>query len=126
MVAGMVRVNVVSNAAEVKLRKRRGTMRAMGRCLIALPVALAAAVGGCASLACAPVTIVVAAKDERPRLLSEPRGPRTDERGRLKEQRREVIVPEYWVQDREGRWYRVGEAEWRAAERGSRWRSVVS
>jgi hypothetical protein len=118
MVAGMVRVNVVSNAAEVKPRKRRGTMRAMSRCLIALPVALAAALGGCASLTCAPVTIVVAARDERPRLLSEPRGLRTDELGRLKEQRREVIVPEYWVQDREGRWYRVGEAEWRAAEPG--------
>jgi len=114
----MVRVNVVSNGAEVKPPKRRGTMRAMRRRLIALPVALAAALGGCASLACAPVTIVVADKDERPRLQSEPRGLRTDELGRLKEQRREVIVPEYWVRDREGRWYRVGEAEWRAAEPG--------
>lgn len=90
----------------------------MGRRLIALTVTLAAALAACASLACAPVTVVVAAKDERPRLQSEPRGLRTDELGRLKEQRREVIVPEYWVRDREGRWYRVGEAEWRAAEPG--------
>jgi len=114
----MVRVNVVSNGAEVKPPKRRGTMRAMRRRLIALPVALAAALAGCASLACAPVTVVVAAKDERLRLSSEPRGLRTDELGRLKEQRREVIVPEYWVRDREGRWYRVGEADWRTAEPG--------
>lgn len=93
----MVRVNVVSNEAEVKPPKRRGTMQAMRRRLIALPVTLAAALHGCASITCAPVTIVVADKDERPRLQSEPRGLRTDELGRLKEQRREVIVPEYWV-----------------------------
>jgi hypothetical protein len=93
-------------------------MPAMRRRLIALPVALAAALAGCASVACTPVTVVVAAKDERPRLQSEPRGLRTDELGRLKEQRREVIVTEYWVQDREGRWYRVGEADWRTAEPG--------
>lgn len=90
----------------------------MGRRLIAFSVALAAALAGCASLACAPVTVVVAAKDERLRLQSEPRGLRTDELGRVKEQRREVIVPEYWVRDRQGSWYRVGEAEWRAAEPG--------
>jgi hypothetical protein len=114
----MVRVNVVSNEAEVKPWKRRGTMRAMRRRLIALPVALAATLHGCASVACEPVTIVVADKDERPRLQSEPRGLRTDELGRLKEQRREVIVPEYWVRDGEGRWHRVGETEWRTAEPG--------
>jgi hypothetical protein len=118
MVTGMVRVNVVSNGAEVKRGKRRGRIRAMRRRLIALPVALAAALHGCASVACTPVTIVVADKDERPRLSSEPRGLRTDELGRVKEQRREVIVPEYWVRDREGHWYRVGEAEWRTAEPG--------
>ena len=90
----------------------------MRRRLITLPVALTVTLAGCASVACALVTIVVADKDERPRLQSEPRGLRTDELGRLKEQRREVIVPEYWVQDREGRWYRVGEADWRTAEPG--------
>jgi hypothetical protein len=95
-----------------------GQYRAMRRRLIALPVALAAAFHGCASVACTPVTIVVADKDERPRLSSEPRGLRADELGRVKEQRREVIVPEYWVRDRAGRWYRVGGAEWRTAEPG--------
>ena len=79
---------------------------------------LIAIFGGCAGVACTPATIVVAEKDQRPRLQSEPRGLRTDDLGRVKEQRREVIVPEYWVRDREGRWYRVGEAEWRVAEPG--------
>jgi hypothetical protein len=36
----------------------------------------------------------------------------------VKEQRREVIVSEYWVRDSEGRWYRVGETQWRAVEPG--------
>jgi hypothetical protein len=81
-------------------------------------VAVATALGGCAGLACSPVTIVVTDKDERPRLRSEPRGLRTDELGRVKEERRDVIVPEYWVRDREGRWSRVDEAVWRSAEPG--------
>ena len=77
-----------------------------------------AALGGCAGLACSSVTIVVTEKDERPRLRSESRGLRTDELGRVKEERRDVIVPEYWVRDREGRWSRVDEAAWRSAEPG--------
>jgi hypothetical protein len=89
----------------------------MRRALPAAVVALLATLDGCAGL-CTPATVVVADKDERPRLLSEPRGLRTDELGRVKEQRREVIASEYWVRDREGHWYRVGEAEWRAVEPG--------
>jgi len=89
------------------------------RCpLSVLSVALLAALDGCAGVACAPATIVVADKDERLRLQSELRGLRTDELGRVKEQRREVIVSEYWVRDRGGQWHRVGESAWRAAEPG--------
>jgi hypothetical protein len=85
---------------------------------ILLGAGLAAALHGCASLSCAPATITVTTKDERPRLQSEPRGLATDELGRVKEQRREVIVSEYWVRDREGHWYRVSEGAWRAVEPG--------
>jgi hypothetical protein len=90
----------------------------MHRSRLALALALSAALAGCAAVTCAPTAVVVAAKDERQQMRSEPRGLRTDELGRVKEQRREVIVSEYWVRDREGRWYRVGEAEWRAVEPG--------
>jgi hypothetical protein len=93
-------------------------MRAMRRHPAALVLALGAALGGCAGVACDPVTIVVARKDDRSQLRSEPRGMRTDELGRVSEVRREVIVTDFWVQDGEGRWYRVPEAAWRSAEPG--------
>jgi hypothetical protein len=114
----MVRVTVVSNESEVKPPHTRGTMRAMRPLQLTGLVALAAVLGGCAGLACSPATIVVTEKDERPRLRSESRGLRTDELGRVKEERRDVIVPEYWVRDREGHWFRVGEAAWRSAAPG--------
>jgi hypothetical protein len=79
---------------------------------------LVVALPGCAELTCAPATIVVDRKEERTRLDSEFRGVTTDPLGRVGEQRRDRLVAEYWVQDREGRWYRVPEAEWRAAEPG--------
>ena len=73
------------------------------RALYGLVVAVAlAALGGCADVACTPATIVVADKDERPRLRSEPTGLRTAELGRVKAQRRDVIVSEYWVRDESG------------------------
>ena len=90
----------------------------MRRHRAALVLALVAALGGCAGVACDPVTIVVARKDERSQLRSEPRGMRTDERGRVTEVRREVIVTDFWVADGEGRWYRVPAAAWRAAAPG--------
>ncbi|HEX2442088.1 MAG TPA: hypothetical protein VHT71_27505 [Methylomirabilota bacterium] len=74
--------------------------------------------GGCAALACAPVTIVVADKEERPTLVSQPRGLRTDELGRVKEERRDSIGHEYWVRNADGHWVRVSEAQWQAAEPG--------
>jgi hypothetical protein len=86
--------------------------------LPALGLTLLATLHGCAGVACTPTAIVVVATDERPRLQSEPRGLRTDELGRVKEPRREVIVPEHWVQDAEGRWYRVTESVWRGAAPG--------
>jgi hypothetical protein len=74
--------------------------------------------GGCATLACRPVTIVVADKEERPTLVSQPLGLRTNELGRVKEERRDSIGHEYWVRDAEGHWSRVSPAEWRAAQPG--------
>jgi hypothetical protein len=89
------------------------------RALYGLGVAVAlAAPGGCADVACTPATIVVADKDERPRLRREPTGLRTNELGRVKAQRRDVIVSEYWVRDESGRWYRVDAEAWRAAQPG--------
>jgi len=83
-----------------------------------LAVVLTALLGGCAGIACTPATVLVARKEDRPQLRSEPRGLRTDEAGRLEEVRRRVIVSEYWVQDTHGRWYRLSEPAWRAAEPG--------
>jgi hypothetical protein len=112
-----VRVTVGSNDPEVKRPDGVGYSAAMRgrRVVVAL---LALALTGCAGVACAPATIVVAKKDDRSQLRSEPRGIRTDAQGRVSEVRREVIVTEYWVQDHEGRWYRLGEAAWRAVEPG--------
>ena len=93
-------------------------MRAMRRHRAALVLALGIALGGCAGVACDPATIVVARKDERSQLRSEPRGMRTDELGRVSEVRREVIVTDFWVADDEGRWYRVPEPAWRAVAPG--------
>ena len=83
-----------------------------------LAVVALAALGGCADLACTPTTIVVAEMDERPRLRSEPTGLRTDELGRVKAQRRDVIVSEHWVRDQAGRWYRVDAEVWGTAQPG--------
>lgn len=85
---------------------------------VALAVALLVVLDGCAGVACTPAVIVVAEKDERLRLQSEPRGLRSDELGRVKEQRREVIVSEYWVRDPDGRWYRVARSAWQGVELG--------
>jgi hypothetical protein len=118
MVAGMVRVNVVSNESEVKRPPAWENPEAMRPTAVALAVALLVVLDGCAGVACTPAIIVVAEKDERLRLQSEPRGLRTDELGRVKEQRREVIVSEYWVRDPDGRWYRVTRSAWQGVELG--------
>jgi hypothetical protein len=41
-----------------------------------------------------------------------------DERGRVRHDRRDVLVPSYWIRSREGAWYEVSETAWRAAEPG--------
>ncbi len=85
---------------------------------LALPVLAAALLSGCASLACTPISVVVERKEERPRLRTEIRGYRTDPTGRVVEDRRDVIEPEYWVRGDDGRWYRVDEPVWREAAPG--------
>jgi hypothetical protein len=83
--------------------------------LIALVVTLA----GCGVFTCTPISIEVASKDDRTRMVSELRGITNDETGRgVDEIRREKLVTEYWVADRQGRSYRVSEAQWRGAEVG--------
>jgi len=32
--------------------------------------------------------------------------------------RRDVLVPEYWVLGTDGRWYQLDQSEWQAAEPG--------
>ena len=69
-------------------------------------------------MACKPVSINVAAKEQRTRVESEFRGVTTDQSGRVVERRQDVPVHEYWVRDTDGRWYRVSEAAWRDAKVG--------
>jgi hypothetical protein len=114
----MVRVTVVSNEAEVKTSVGVGQSAGMSRRLVALAAAALALLEGCAGVACTPNAVVVARKENRLRLRSEPRGLRTDAGGRLQDVRRPVIVAEHWVQDTQGRWHRVSEPVWLAAEPG--------
>jgi hypothetical protein len=81
-------------------------------------LALLLALHGCSVASCTPLTIVVTDKDAHSRLQSEPRGLRSDELGRVKEQRREVIVTEYWVRDEAHRWHRVSASDWMGAQPG--------
>jgi hypothetical protein len=77
-----------------------------------------AALAGCASVRCEPLEVVVDAREERTRLVSEPRGVRTDEFGRVRQNIPTVLVPSYWIRSREGHWYEVSESVWRNAEPG--------
>ena len=82
-------------------------------------VGLIVTLAGCAELACTPTSIEVASKDQRTRMVSEFRGVTNDETGRnTVELRREKLVPEYWVTDRQGRSYRVTEQQWHDARAG--------
>src|SRR5688500_1478960 len=58
---------------------------------------VAAALAGCASVRCEPLDVIVDAREERTRRVSEPRGVRTDERGRVRQQTRDVLRPSYWI-----------------------------
>jgi len=82
-------------------------------------IGFAVTLAGCAALACTPSSIDVASKDQRTRMVSEFRGVTNDETGRgTNEIRKEKLVTEYWVADRQGRSYRVSEAQWNGAEPG--------
>jgi len=72
----------------------------------------------CASVRCEQLDVVVDAREERMRLAADPRGVSLDERGRVRHDRRDVLVPSYWIRSREGAWYEVSETLWRAAEPG--------
>ena len=69
---------------------------------------------------CAPVAIVVAAKERRTRVALEPGGLQSTETGYVRPALRESFVPEYWVKDGQGGWHQVSEATWRTAEPGQR------
>jgi hypothetical protein len=82
-------------------------------------VGLVATLAGCSVFTCTPSSIEVASKDQRTRMVSELRGITNDETGRgVDELRREKLVTEYWVGDREGHSYRVSQAQWSTAEVG--------
>ena len=81
-------------------------------------VGLVVMLAGCAALTCAPTSIEVASKDQRMRMVSEFRGVTNDDAGRATELRKEKLVTEYWVADRQGRWYRVTQEQWREAQPG--------
>lgn len=85
---------------------------------IAALVLAALGAPACVVLGCTPVTIVVAGKEERTRVERELRGISPDRLGRIGERHLETLVHEFWVRDRDGRWYRVPEADWRRAREG--------
>ena len=91
--------------------------------LLALTVTLEAfwfvALAGCATLSCQPLTVTVADKKEQARFETTPGAIRTTETGRIEEDvRQSRTVREYWVQSREGKWYRVSAEQYRNAETG--------
>ena len=81
-------------------------------------LAAAAVLAASASVRCEHLDVVVDAREERMRLVGDPHGVRIDERGRVRHDRRDVLVPAYWIRSREGAWYEVSETVWRAAEPG--------
>jgi hypothetical protein len=88
---------------------------------IAITRALLCAVAlvGCTVFICRPITLTVANKRELARFETVPGAMRTTETGRLEEDvRQSTTVREYWVQTREGTWYRVSAEQFRAAEIG--------
>jgi len=86
----------------------------LGAAGVLLPVLVA----GCSVLACRPLTVTVAQKEERARLDTVSRGIRTTETGRLEELRVPEVVREYWVRAQHGSWYPISAERFRAAEVG--------
>ncbi len=78
----------------------------------------AAALTACATVRCEHFDIVVDAREERTQLITEPRGIRTDELGRVHRRTRETLVPSYWIRSQDGHWHEVSEHVYRSAEPG--------
>jgi hypothetical protein len=74
---------------------------------------------GCAALTCEPAMVLVARKEERPRLEMVHRGFRTNAVGRLEEIRTLEVVREYWVRADDGTWHRVSLEQFQGAEPGA-------
>jgi hypothetical protein len=79
-----------------------------------LGVLLILSLGGCASVACRPVSVVVIKKEVRARPESSP-GLRTTETGRL-EAPPLTMVRDYWIEAEDGSWHRVSAEQFEAAE----------
>ena len=74
---------------------------------------------GCATFVCHPATVTVANKRETARFETVPGAVRTTELGRLEEDPSQSrTVRDYWVQQVDGKWYRVSADKFRAAEIG--------
>ena len=94
----------------------------MNRRTLAVVLLLAGpALDACATArSCAPVAVVVAAKERRTRVGLEPGALQSTETGHVRQAPRESVVAEYWLKDSLGRWDQVSEATWREAEPGQR------
>ena len=81
--------------------------------LTALPII--ALMWGCATVACTPVSIVVAKKEER--LVSELQhaGVRSTPTGGVEPIERQVPVRQFWVESTDRHWFRITEAEYEVA-----------
>ncbi len=111
---------IVSRSVYPRELLRNAECRRCGPSLqLLLPCLIAVAIlSGCAVFNCEPATVVVAQKGEGARLERQSRGVRVNEIGRVVESYQDVVVREHWVKATSGRWYRVSEAAWAAAEIG--------
>jgi hypothetical protein len=90
-----------------------------GTCLLLASALIGA--GSCAALSCRPIPVEVARKEARARVENRSQGLyRTTETGRLEPVVNPEIVREYWVQSREGDWYRVPADRFEAVQVGQR------
>jgi len=72
---------------------------------------------GCAALACQPMTIVVAQKEERAHVGNVSQGLyRATGTERLEPVQAPGVVREYWVRSDRGEWYRVSADQFTAAQ----------
>jgi hypothetical protein len=92
-------------------------MRSVHTAVAAWGLLVALGSTGCAALACRPVTVVVAQKEERAHIGNLSQGLyRTTETGRLEPVLAPGVVREFWVRSAVGDWYRVTPEQFHAAE----------